>query len=446
MNKKYIKVLAVLFVLNIIVYSGFGILHFSNKKDASIDKSIYISETKLDDVSYLYIDDGKYPVEMELHDGTWVNAQDSTVLLNQSAVKNATDSFLNITGTRSVSTEEDLSTYGLDDPAYKITVGDSKGNMVTYLIGDFNENISKYYVCEEGSSEVYTIYEYVGENLTKSPASYITAFDFDEVSRDDVKTLSYLSADKSFALTQSEKDEENPLGSNSDWTIEGLSFADSYKVSNLYRTIEKIGSENCAGLLANENTALTEPVTGTYKFDFGDKSFAVSMGPAQEDGGAYFTFDTSPLVFYGDSDSVNALTNYVDPYNFVSQSICSIDKSNVSSLEVKYGGNTYLFEFGEDGYSLDGAAVDSDDFESFYSKLIGLGSTSHSTEAESVAQTEESLVVTFNTTSEKYPVFTATYTPYDDNYYSASDGTVSGRLVNKRSVESVITLLKEVIN
>ena len=79
-----------------------------------------------------------------------------------------------------------------------------------------------------------------------------------------------------------------------------------------------------------------------------------------------------------------------------------------------------------------------------YNKLNGISSTSHKAEAESIAPSDKSITVTFETTSEKYPSYTAVYTPYDESWYTAEACGMKGRLVNIRTIESVIKLLNAV--
>ena len=131
---------------------------------------------------------------------------------------------------------------------------------------------------------------------------------------------------------------------------------------------------------------------------------------------------------------ISALKEYLDPYKYLPQSVCTAKKAAVDSIEAVLDGKTYNIDMSKDN----------DSVTAFFNKLSGIVSSSHSIEAENVQPNDSSFVITYHFKDSAYADITVYYTPYDNDYYTASCGEVSGRLVNKRSIESVIDLLKAV--
>lgn len=438
MKKRQKTTLIILFCLNIIVYGAFGINLATGKNKTDTDETT-ISQTQLSDITTLSLSSDGETINLKEENGKWEDSDNPDTVINQSAALIVADKIQNLTASRLVSSDGDYSSYGLDNPVYTVTAGDGT-NSVTYEIGNFNDSIGKYYVCEKDSPNIYAIYQSAAETIMASPISFIMAYDFDSVSSDNAKYIKISSNGNEITLNHSGEDKEIPLGSNSSWTIEGLSFADNYKISEIYDTIKTIGSSNCAG---SDNSLLGTP---SAQFEIGfDSPLTAVLGNINSDGTAYMKFSTSDKIYSVDSDSVKKLTDYTDKYDFVSQSVCAVALTNLKAVDVKYGENEYKFEItGENACTLNGKECDYNAFKDFYNKLNGISSTSHKAEAESIAPSDKSITVTFETTSEKYPSYTAVYTPYDESWYTAKACGMKGRLVNIRTIESVIKLLNAV--
>ena len=168
------------------------------------------------------------------------------------------------------------------------------------------------------------------------------------------------------------------------------------------------------------------------------------LGKENEDGSIYIMFEGASTIGLLDSKTASSLKEYFDCYKFVPQSICAVKKDKVDTMTVTANGTTYNFAFTDNGYTLNGTPCSDESFEAFYNKLSGIVSNTHSSEAAQTAAGEDSFTITYHFKDSSYSDVTAVYTPYDSNYYTASCGQMSGRLVNKRSVESVLSLLEAV--
>lgn len=88
-------------------------------------------------------------------DGSWISETDKDIDLDQSAMTEMIDSLSGIEAVRTLEEPDELSDYGLEEPAYTITMKDGNGSEMTILIGDAAGD--DYYAMKEGSDVVCTI-------------------------------------------------------------------------------------------------------------------------------------------------------------------------------------------------------------------------------------------------------------------------------------------------
>lgn len=119
------------------------------------------------------------PFEFDLKDGSWVLASDETFPVSTETVNEFLEKANNLVAARLVSSDGDYERFGLNSPQQTITLTDSQGVNVTYLIGSYNENIERYYACEKDSKNIYIINKSVGDVLVQDhfiPMLHLTTF------------------------------------------------------------------------------------------------------------------------------------------------------------------------------------------------------------------------------------------------------------------------------
>lgn len=79
----------------------------------------------------------------------------------------------------------DLSKYGLDKPSVTIDINRADGGSDRLLIGDVSPTLGENFFTVEGSGDVYTIYAYKVDTITK-PSSYYKTYDRFNVKVDDI--------------------------------------------------------------------------------------------------------------------------------------------------------------------------------------------------------------------------------------------------------------------
>ena len=442
MKNKQLKAVVILLVLNIAVYAAYGAMHYVNVKNMSADTNVYVAkERTTDDIVSIQSEgtDGNFAINFN---GTnWTVEGNENFPISSDALSKLTEKANNLTAARKISSDGDYEKYGLDNPKTTLTITDSQGTSVTYVIGNFNENINRYYVCEEGSKDIYIINKSVGDQLTEDINSYAAAFDLSDLSRSTLSTIEVVNGESDTVINKGEKDDNNPLGSSSQWTFgkpfSNSVFVDVNKIDTIIIKLKDAASSQCVAFSPSESDLESYGLKDSkvyYSLNYSGKTAKMYMGKINDDGSAYISFDGSGIVGLADSETVTALNEYLDPYKYLPQSVCTAKKAAVESITVTLEGNTYNIDMSKDN----------DSVTAFFNKLSGIASTSHSTEAEGIAPDDRSFVITYHFKDKSYADITVYYTPYDNDYYTASCGEVSGRLVNKRSIESVIDLLKAV--
>ena len=455
MKNKGIKIITVLVVLNIVVFGIFGVLRHQNNIAASADTNIYVSEKTTGDIVSINCQNEDMPFEFNLKDSSWVLASDETFPVSTETVNEFLEKGNNLIAARLVSSDGDYERFGLNSPQQTITLTDSQGVSVTYLIGSYNENIERYYACEKDSQNIYIINKSVGDVLVQDLYSYAASYDLSGLSKATLLSFDCVTPESQVSVFQTEKDQNSPMGSSSIWRFSqpfnSDTFVDANKVDSFIAKLKTAAESKCVSYSPDEadieNYGLSNPQSSfklTYTTDSGEKQAVMYLGKENEDGSIYIMFEGASTIGLLDSETASSLKEYFDCYKFVPQSICAVKKDKVDTMTVTANGTTYNFAFTDNGYTLNGTPCSDESFEAFYNKLSGIVSNTHSSEAAQTAAGEDSFTITYHFKDTSYSDVTAVYTPYDSNYYTASCGQMSGRLVNKRSVESVLSLLEAV--
>ena len=176
-----------------------------------------------------------------------------------------------------------------------------------------------------------------------------------------------------------------------------------------------------------------------------EKNFTLYVGNQDENGNYYVRTEGSGQVHRVSSESLSsALEN--NSVSYWSREIGYISMNNLKRVEVSYGGEIRTIERHseeqeqEDGstetevtYTSGGTLLDEDKTEDFLNSASGISAQSKDPSL-SASETAE-ITITVETESE---TFTVSYTPYDENFYLASDKEGRPGLVNKNSVSELI--------
>lgn len=259
--------------------------------------------TALEDVTALSFYNGTETLSFSLVDGVWQWDGDSAFPADQSALTSLADAAGQLAAVRTFETPESADSYGLDAPAYEITLSDSAGSEVTVLIGNSVDS-SYYYAQVEGEVTVYTISSTLAGDLDVELMDLAQVETFPDLSEDNMETISIRQDGQTLTLTKrtsTETDEDSgETTSTYTWSLDGQDIdADNDTLSGMLSDLSYLYFSSCYDYRsdAEERTAcgLDDPVTITVTCNDGE-AMKLEIGGSDGDDGYYAVLNGSDAI------------------------------------------------------------------------------------------------------------------------------------------------------
>lgn len=293
---------------------------------SQMEEPVYISYTN----SY-----GTFTFQYNEEEETWNYAADAHFPVTQSYLTALADDMKSLTAERKLEeVQEDLSVYGLEEPAYSITAKDTDNEAVTIHIGSINSYSSDYYAKLEGSDEIYTVSSSLVTDMSYDISALQEKESFPSIVSSDIHKISLtedgtvVSFDKE--VTTEPVTEEETQGStdeaeaSSDESAEPQTqtvttwraaadnrskvIEDDTDVNNMLTNLTSLSFEDCADYYAEEEEKESFGLTDTAKmltvsYASGDENreLVLTIGSTDEAGTCYY-------VSMDDSDEVNTIS------------------------------------------------------------------------------------------------------------------------------------------
>lgn len=176
--KKYksMIILLAVFVVFFVLYLVMGKI---NEQQAANNTEETIMVTDFDSLVLLEYTDGETTMSFVKEDGAWKVSDNTEISLDSDAVETIATALGQVAAVRVLEGADELSSYGLDEPAYTITMEDESGVTLTLYIGDIVEE--NYYATTNDKVVVYTI----GSSAVSNLEFDLTALEAAEESSDD---------------------------------------------------------------------------------------------------------------------------------------------------------------------------------------------------------------------------------------------------------------------
>lgn len=166
--KKY-KSMMILLVVLVVFVGLYFVMQGISKKQAEEESEEDILVTNLGDLVELEYTDGKSTMSFVKEEDAWYVKSDKAFALDSAKVDEITESLVKVTADRKLDGADEPSAYGLEKPAYTITMKDANGKEVILYIG--NEVETGNYATTDDKKVIYTIGSTVADalefNLTK---------------------------------------------------------------------------------------------------------------------------------------------------------------------------------------------------------------------------------------------------------------------------------------
>lgn len=198
---KQTKTLAALAAALVVCGGAYAALRVWNDQQAQIDDTVYV--TQLSDLTGLSLTNGQGELSFTKAEDVWQYDGDDAFPADQEAVEDLAEQIGSLAAIRVIDDPEDLSAYGLDEPALQASVTAGDGTAVTLLLGDVSDSYC--YAKRADSDTVYTVSTDLPENLESLELLDLAAIPgFPDLGTDTISSLTWESGGTTLTLTKTE--------------------------------------------------------------------------------------------------------------------------------------------------------------------------------------------------------------------------------------------------
>lgn len=492
-GKRKNTIILVFLALVLVVLLGIYFWYDNNQKskesiESEEEQSITLALVDTTQVESLHYVKGNTDLTFVSKDDVWIEQTEEERPINQERISTIFDAIKEIKANRLIiESPEDLSDYGLEQPQAVLRVKMKDQSVVTVKIGDKAMDSSGYYGLVNSDNIVYLLSTQLGSALqyndmqmTALPeAPSITASNITHILIDN-------RTGEDYELLYSEEKQLDNTGSNMNaWRFlkpygEGYT-ADTSKVSDLLENYTTFRYLNCVdykgedlarygledpvssltiGYYESRTEALptpeTDPDTGeeitekTYKDPY---EYKIDIGDQDGEGNYYVKLGDSNAVYTMSSDTVDTILQ-LDSFGILNPHILIPSLEHVEKIEVQVGGTTYRMSIDHktstdsDGnkatsttYTFNNKTSDEDAFKTLYQQLIGITYDAQIPNDVIVYNETPYLTLTYYLLGDNERTVSASFLPYDDNFYMVKKKDDTYFFVDKRSIDDITKAL-----
>lgn len=378
-------------------------------------------------------------------DGTWRMRHYEGAALLVSMVDSLARSFSDVESDQRVEeAPEDLSLYGLDEPAATVRVALASAEEKTFFIGDETSDKVQRYFNTDTSSDVYVINSSEVDYALRAQADFrdksVAQRETSDIDEVEIKKNSKTT----IRLKLREGGARDNFGALSYWNI-----VEPYEKSASNQEVETRILQYAASVTADAYEDYT--VANMAAFGLNNPQYTLrvhlvsgsediySIGAAAPTGGRYVYMHGSDYIFVVSDDALAFLDT--DPYALLEKYIALVDIKTCANVELTSGLTTVsLAVVDPDGeleaYYVDNKEVLEDDFKDFYQLLIGL---TFDGEADAAAQGETLYSIKY--TLQSGETISIAFAPYDERNYAVYIGGQCEFFIRQKKVESLFASL-----
>lgn len=321
---KQTKTLTVLAAALVVCGGAYAALRVWNDRQAQIDDTVYV--TQLSDLTALSLTNGQGELSFTKAEDVWQYDGDDAFPADQEAVEDLAEQIGSLAAIRVIDDPEDLSAYGLDEPALQASVTAGDGTAVTLLLGDVSDSYC--YAKRTDSDTVYTVSTDLPENLESLELLDLAAIpDFPDLGTDTISSLTWESGGATLTLTKTETagtesgDSSADASSSSEsaeetepaWDVNGTAIpSDNSAFTSLMAQVSSLAFDACYDYKGEADTlaacGLDTPV-GVLTVTYGeDETLTLTIGALDGTGDSYYAqLSGDPGVYLLSSDSVDTI-------------------------------------------------------------------------------------------------------------------------------------------
>ena len=317
------RLLALLAVLAVLC-GGYFVVTNMTQKEAVIETggSFEVAGLAPDEITSMAWQNGDETIRLVRADGVWSLDGEANFPLKQDVADELASDIAALEATHTVTGGADAADYGLDEPAFTVTVENDSGDTLVYQMGAKNDVTGEYYLRFSENDAIYTI-----------ATSLAATFDYNRASLLDAPVIPSLDGATRLVIAGTDADVDQAYYADST----GMTYTDAYhwfnvtadnvvkpsdadSVQALLTKISGIALTDCCDYNATEESLAgygLSPARLTVEVEYvpdGAESeteyerFALYIGAQDEETGLYYAaLPDSPLVFRVSADTAEAL-------------------------------------------------------------------------------------------------------------------------------------------
>ena len=317
------RLLALLAVLAVLC-GGYFVVTNMTQKEAVIETggSFEVAGLTPDEITSMAWQNGDETIRLVRADGVWSLDGEANFPLKQDVADELASDIAALEATHTVTGGADAADYGLDEPAFTVTVENDSGDTLVYRMGAKNDVTGEYYLRFSENDAIYTI-----------ASSLAATFDYNRASLLDAPVIPSLDGATRLVIAGADADVDQAYYADS----AGMTYTDAYHWFNVTadNVVKPSDADSVQALLTKiSNVALTDccdynateeslagyglsPARLTVEVEYvpdGAESeteyerFALYIGAQDEETGLYYAaLPDSPLVFRVSADTAEAL-------------------------------------------------------------------------------------------------------------------------------------------
>lgn len=317
------RLLALLAVLAVLC-GGYFVVTNMTQKEAVIETggSFEVAGLTPDEITSMAWQNGDETIRLVRADGVWSLDGEANFPLKQDVADELASDIAALEATHTVTGGADAADYGLDEPAFTVTVENDSGDTLVYQMGAKNDVTGEYYLRFSENDAIYTI-----------ASSLAATFDYNRASLLDAPVIPSLDGATRLVIAGTDADVDQAYYADST----GMTYTDAYhwfnvtadnvvkpsdadSVQALLTKISGIALTDCCDYNATEQalegyglsparlTVEVEYVPDGAESETEYERFTLYIGAQDEETGLYYAaLPDSPLVFRVSADEAEAL-------------------------------------------------------------------------------------------------------------------------------------------
>ena len=135
-NMKKHRTMMIFLAIFVVLFGLYFLMKHLNQIQADKEQGETIMVTQLEDLTSMEYTDGETTISFVKEEDAWKQSGDDSINLDNDAVQTIADTLCQIAAVRVLEGADELSSYGLEEPAYTISLETESGTAVTLYIGD----------------------------------------------------------------------------------------------------------------------------------------------------------------------------------------------------------------------------------------------------------------------------------------------------------------------